>query len=224
MRFGAVCCAQDVIDLTRETGFLPLFACGIPGFSVEDCCPPDLWFTEGVDGPWEWKGPVARSGWCLYGKFFRGKAGFVSREWFPDFANFRRDGYDFDARYDDGLASVKDKAVYEALAARGPTLSKDLKRLCGYRKGANTGFDAVITRLQMQAYVCVADFVYPPDRHGVHYGWGVCQYATPEALYGGEWIAGAYERAPAESRARIVAQLSRALPDVPAERLARWIG
>jgi len=42
----------------------------IPGFSIEELCPPELWFADDVDGPWEWKGPVARSGKCLYGKLF----------------------------------------------------------------------------------------------------------------------------------------------------------
>ena len=87
--------ADDVIRLVEDVGFLPFFANRIHGFSLEECCPGELWFEDGVDGPWEWKGPAARSGRCLYGKFYGGKAGFVSREWFPDFANFRRDGYDF---------------------------------------------------------------------------------------------------------------------------------
>lgn len=107
---------EDIAALTEEWGFLPFFAGEIPGFSVEECCPPELWFSEEEDGPWEWKGPVARSGRCVYGKFFGGRAGFISREWLPDFANFRRDGYDFDARYDDGLASSKDKTVYDTVA------------------------------------------------------------------------------------------------------------
>ena len=47
--------------------------------------------------------------------------------WIPDFANFRRDGYDFDARWDDGLASYKDKELYEAIAGEGRMLSKRLK-------------------------------------------------------------------------------------------------
>ena len=60
--------------------------------------------------PLKWK--IRRSGKCLYGKIFNKKAGFVSREWIPEFVNFRRDGYDFDARWDDGLASYKDKESF----------------------------------------------------------------------------------------------------------------
>ena len=50
---------------------------------------------------------------CAYGKFFENKAVFISKEWFPDFANYRRNGYDFDARFDDGLAAYKDKELFE---------------------------------------------------------------------------------------------------------------
>ena len=106
--------ADGLIAAVEQYGFLPFFRNEIHGFSIEELCPPELWFADDVDGPWEWKGPAARSGKCLYGKLFNKKAGFVSREWIPDFANFRRDGYDFDARWDDGLASYKDKVLRRA--------------------------------------------------------------------------------------------------------------
>lgn len=115
--------SDDLIAAVEQCGFLPFFRNEIHGFSIEELCPPELWFADDVDGPWEWKGPAARSGKCLYGKLFNKKAGFVSREWIPDFANFRRDGYDFDARWDDGLASYKDKEIYEAIAGEGRMLS-----------------------------------------------------------------------------------------------------
>jgi len=103
--------ADGLIAAVEQYGFLPFFRNEIHGFSIEELCPPELWFADDVDGPWEWKGPAARSGKCLYGKLFNKKAGFVSREWIPDFANVRRNGYDFDARWDDGLASYKDKEI-----------------------------------------------------------------------------------------------------------------
>ena len=215
---------EDIAALTEEWGFLPFFAGEIPGFSVEECCPPELWFSEDADGPWEWKGPVARSRRCVYGKFFGGRAGFISREWLPDFANFRRDGYDFDARYDDGLASHKDKTVYDTVAEHGALLSKELKRLCNYGKGGNTGFDTVITRLQMQAYLTVGDFVYMQDKYGKPYGWGVAKYTTPEALFGYDFVSSAYGREPEESRARIAAHLGNILPGVNEKQILKLIG
>lgn len=223
MKFPELRSAEDVIGLTTETGFLPLFAGDIPGFSVEDCCPPELWFSDEADGPWEWKGPIARSGTCVYGKFFGGRAGFVSREWLPDFANLRRDGYDFDARYDDGLASRKDKDVYDTVAEHGAILSRELKRLRNYRKGGNTGFDTVITRLQMQTYITIGDFVYLQDKFGRPYGWGVAEYTTPEALFGYDFVTSAYRRKPEESKERILAHLRGVLPEVGEEQIAKLL-
>ena len=52
----------------------------------------------------------------------------------PDFANFRRDGYDFDALYDDGLANYRDKELCELLERESPILSGELKRKGNYRK------------------------------------------------------------------------------------------
>ena len=132
----------------------------------------------------------------------------MSREWIPDFANFRRDGYDFDARWDDGLASYKDKELYETIAGEGRVLSKRLKEALNYRNGGNTGFETCITRLQMQSYVCIADFVYMQDRYGRPYGWGVAEYATPEELFGYDFITSAYQRDPQEAKERMMQHLS----------------
>ena len=142
----------------------------------------------------------------------------------PDFANYRRDGYDFDARYDDGPASRKDKTVYDTVADHGALLSKELKRFCNYVKGGNTGFDTVITRLQMQAYLTVGDFVYMQDKYGKPYGWGVAKYTTPEALFGYDFVTSAYGREQEESRARIIAHLESILPGVNEKQILKLIG
>ena len=223
MRFRELRSPEDIVALTAELGFLPFFAGEIPGFSVEDCCPPELWFSENADGPWEWKGPAASSGQCVYGKSFGGKAGFISKEWFPGFANLRRDGYDFDARYEEGLAARKDRAVYDTLTEHGALLSKELKRLCNYRKGGNKGFDTLITRLQMQAYVTIGDFVYLQDKYGQPYGWGVAQYTTPEAQLGYDFVTTAYRKDPSESKADILAHLKSILPDVDETQLLKLL-
>lgn len=209
--------AEELTALVREIGFLPFFAHEIQGFSIEECCPPELWFADDLDGPWEWKGPVARSG-CVYGKFFSGKTGFISLDWFPDFANYRRDGYDFDARFDDALASFKDKTVFDAVDSYGPLLSKELKERCNCK-----GFDSIITRLQMQTYIIIADFVYMHDKTGKPYGWGVAQYSTPEQLYGYDRVTAAYKRESAESKERILRYLSHLLPQATEKQLLRLL-
>lgn len=223
MRFKEVRCAEDIVQVVKEAGFLPFFRNHIPGFSVEECCPCVLWFSDEEDGPWEWKGPIARSGECIYGKFFRGKAGFVSKEWVPDFCNYRRNGYDFDARYDDGLASRKDKSVIDVVEEHGSLLSKELKNICNYRKGGNKGFDTVITRLQMQTYIIISDFVYMKDRFGQTYGWGVAKYSTPEEQFGYDYVTSAYHTEPMESKEKVMQHLKEILPDIPEQQLMKLI-
>lgn len=223
MRFYELRSAGDIVRLVREIGFLPFFANDIQGFSIEEHCPRELWFSADADGPWEWKGPIARAGECVYGKFFGGKAGYVSLEWFPDLANYRRNGYDFDARYDDGLASRKDKDVYETITASGSLLSKELKAACNYRKDGNKGFETVITRLQMRTYVNIGDFVYMRDKHGNAYGWGVAKYSTPEEMFGYEAVTAAYKREPLESKELLLGQITAILPDVAEDKLLKLI-
>lgn len=223
MRFKTLKNAEDIIKLVEEIGFLPFFKNGIEGFSVEENCPGELWFSPDVDGPWEWKGPIARDGRCVYGKFFAGKAGFVSREWFPILTNYRRDGYDFDARWEDGLVSQKDKDVYDLIFKNGKLISKRIKSTLNYRKDGNTGFETVITRLQMQTYINTADFVYMQDKHGNPYGWGVAEYTTPEAMFGEDYISKAYSQEPERSHDEIIAHLTKLLKNPDTKALYKLI-
>lgn len=87
-------------------------------------------------------------------QILRKKAAFVSAAWFPDFANFRRDGYDFDARYDDGIAPFSDKFLFELIDGNAPVLSKRLKQLGDYGKDGRKGFDVTISRLQRLRNSC----------------------------------------------------------------------
>lgn len=190
-------------------GLLPFFDSGVPGFSVEDMTPPRYWFAGDVDGPWEWRMEVARRGKVAYGKLFAGKAGFCSREYYPDLANYRRDGYDFDARYEDGLANHRDKQIIDALTREGSLLTRELRRASGVDKG----FETCLTRLQMQTYITVTDFEYLRDRHGKPYGWGVARYALTESVFGEEMTRSAYGRKPEESKVKLISRLRELCPD-----------
>ena len=215
--------AGELEQLVQDWGLLPFFRCGIPGFSVEECTPARYWFVEGVDGPWEWRMEAARRGVVAYGKLFRKKAGLVSREWYPDLANYRRDGYDFDARYDEGKASRREKAIMDALLQNGPMLSRDLKRAAGFEGGGLKGFDTAITNLQMMTYVTVHSFDYLTDKHGNPYGWGVARYAVTEQVLGEDITRGAYHRDPQESRQRLLRQLGLLCPDAFDDELEKLI-
>ena len=215
---------QDLEDLIDEAGFVPFFVNEIDGFSIEEHIGKGCWYNDGDNGfwpAWEWKGPVINDMKCAYGKFLNGKAMYVSAKFFPDFANYRRDGYDFDARYDDGLASFYDKELYDLLSANAPVMSKKLKKLGNYGKGGKKGFDTMITRLQKQCYVITSDFRYETDRFGNAYGWGVAEYSTPEEFLGKKFTSNVYKRSPEESYERLVKHFVKILPNADISEIRR---
>ncbi|MCR5487172.1 MAG: hypothetical protein K6F35_06535 [Lachnospiraceae bacterium] len=215
---------QELIKIIKETGFVPFFANEIEGFSIEEHIAEGCWYDDANEDfwpAWEWKGPVIRKLKCAYGKFLRNKAMYISPEWFPDFANFRRDGYDFDARYEDGLASFYDRELYELLDANAPVISRQLKQAGGYGKDGKKGFDTMITRLQKQCYVITGDFKYMVDKSGNRYGWGVAEYTTPERFMGKKFVDAVYRRTPEESYARIVKHFKKILPQAEEAQIIR---
>ena len=220
---------NDIVKAVEEYGFLPYFANSVEGFSVEEHIQPKYWFG-GIEGAWEWKGPVIRKTGCAYGKFFEKKSTYVSRDVFLDLANYRRDGYDFDARYDDGLAKFQDKLLYDLIDAHAPVLSKELRMTGGYaysgrwqKTEGKKGFDTTITRLQEQCYVIISDFVYTLDKHGNRRGWGVAQYSTPEKFMGSAFSDAVYQRSPEESYALLLERLATLFPYATEKQLKKFL-
>lgn len=207
----------DLVDLVNEIGFLPFFSCRIQGFSLEENVSYEAWYQGRWKGrvhwnAWDWKGEVIRNKELVYGKFFEKKAGFISMKLWPDFCNYRRDGYDFDARFDDGLAAYKDKGVVDFITGSGATLTREIKDSLNYKKDGNKGFETVITRLQMQTYVVPVDYEYSKRKSGDEYGWGNCRYDIAENYWGDKLCRSAYKRSPEESLDKMIKHIKNALP------------
>lgn len=204
---------HELVDWINEVGFVPLFKNEIPGFSVEEHTSDLFWWTDDpAQDPWKWRELIARSGEVAYGKFFGGKAGFISKEWFPHFANRRRNGYDFDSRWDEELASIRCKKIMDQFSNRDELYSNELKQLAGFGKGGEKNFDGTVTELQMQTYLIVRDFRKRLNKKGFEYGWPISVYTTPEALWGYDYVTSAYSTAPDESGQLILNQLRRNFP------------
>ena len=204
---------QELIDWVDEVGFLPLFKNEIDGFSVEEHTSNLYWWSgDPEQDPWEWRKFIARSGRVAYGKFFGKKAGFISKAWFPHFANWRRDGYDFDSRWDEELASLRQKRMMDQFAVQEELFSFELKRLAGFGKGGEKNFEGTVTDLQMYGYLLIRDFRRRLNKKGQPYGWPVSVYTTPEALWGYEHISSAYNQEPSQSRQLIYQQVQRNFP------------
>lgn len=221
---------QDLIDAVQTFGIVPYFSTSIPGFSLEEHCHPAALWSDGGEDSWSWKGPVIQATGCAYGKFFEKKSAYVSREVFLDLANYRRDGYDFDARYDDGLAKFQDKQLFDLIEQNAPVLSKALRQTGGYAYSGRwqktegiKGFDTSVTRLEEQCYVIISDFVYTIDKQGKKRGWGVAQYDTPERFMGAAFTESVYARSPAESYERLMEHLTGLFPHVPEKSLKKFL-
>jgi hypothetical protein len=216
---------EEAIFYINKIGFLPLFKNDIPGFSLEERTVPDYWWSGDVEkDPWEWREIIARSGQVAYGKFFDKKAGFISKEWFPYFANYRRDGYDFDALWDDEKASMRQKKIMDLFENEEELYSFEVKKRAGFGKGGEKNFEGTITSLQMQMYLCMQDFRQKKNKAGVGYGMDVAVYGKPEHLWGYEYVTSAYAEAPAESGKRIAACMMEHYGIASAEQLRKVLG
>ena len=218
---------------------MPFFKNTIEGFSIEEMTPPELLFGDDMEnGPWQWKGPIISNWQSAYGKFFRGKAGYVSLEWLPDFMNWRRTVYPIDKESEDS------RRILDVLVENESMLSKQLKIASGFslsrkktkfnpedptepivNKNNGMAFDSLIGQLQMGTHVCIADFEYLISKKGEPYGWGVARYCTPEAMYPElfpikDQVDG---RTPEESRIRIIEHLCRLFPDVEKKKIEKLI-
>lgn len=228
-----------------ELGFLPFFRNNIKGFSIEEIIRPKHWYYDIVDGPWEWKGPVIRRQRAAYGKLFAGKAGYVSLDWLPELANYRRARYPLDRTVTDENFEISEASILDIISMSESILSKELKQSIGMlRTGRRTardlvdisgvrdmpvgklrgGLETILRRLQMETRVVIADFEYQISKRGERYGWGLARYTTPESFYGLDIEESVDGRSPEESLDRILAHLNSILPDASRAQLLKLIG
>ena len=213
--------AAALMACVGEVGFLPLLDSGVRGFSAEEMVDPDCRYVLLPDGGWDWplwkwKGPVVTEGDCVYGKFFDKKAGFISREWWPDFFNWRRHTHPAPEE-----GSIEE-AILATLHDEGSLITRELRAACGFTgPKMRSRFDAYVTRLQMGCRIVTEDFVYPIDRHGNEYGWGWALLTTPEQLLGRD--ACLCDRQPEESYQRMKDHLRALLPQANEAQIVRLL-
>ena len=221
---GCLHTPEDLEALIRKIGFLPLFSNEIPGFSVEERTPPDDWWTARPGDPWAWRQILSPNPEIAYGKFFDKKAGFVSREWFPAFANYRRDGYDWEGLYEDGKMNSRCKRILEVLELNGDAeglalLSCEIRRRAALEKG----FEGALTELQMRSFLLMSGFRQRKNRRGEAYGWHVAELMTPETKWGYDAVNSCNEK-PDRSLERILEQIRMHFPGVSDRDVLKVIG
>ena len=211
----------EMMDYIQEVGLLPLLNSGIPGYSAEDIVSEECRYVVFPDGGWDWplwkwKGQIVAEGNCVYGKFFAGKAGFVSREWWPDLYNYRR------SKSQEPEEGTIEDAILQTLHENGSMITRELRAACGFTgKNMRSKFDGYITRLQGACRIVTEDFIYPTDKHGREYGWGWALLSLPEQLLGRE--ACRCDRTPEESYARLHDHLRALLPQATERQIEKMI-
>jgi hypothetical protein len=205
----------------QQIGFLPLLDSGIAGYAAEDIVDDDCRYVVMPDGSWDWplwkwKGPIVTEGNCVYGKFFNKKAGFISRDWWPDFCNYRRSI--FPAPKEGSI----EEAILMTLSEQGSLITRELRAACGFTgPKMRSRFDAYITRLQMACRIITEDFVYPRDRHNREYGWGWALLTTSEQLLGRE--ACHCPRTPQQSYQRLFNHFKSILPQATDQQIKKLL-
>ena len=209
---------NDLIDLVKRTGFLPLFSNDIPCFSVEEHTVSYTWWTDNPKtDPWVWRQIAAAHPDIAYGKFFNKKAGFVSKEFFPVFANYRRNGYDFDSLFDDELASHRSKKIMDVFDGDCSLMTTELRELAGKD-------ETTLTHLQMQTYLIISDFRQRKNKKGQEYGWHLSVYEKPETKWGQDFITAGYKEEPEDSWQRIVEKVRKEHPDADDKNIRKVLG
>ena len=226
---------EELENYIEDIGFLPLFANGVAGFSVEEWTDPRFWWTDDESrDPWRWREIIAGKGKIAYGKFFDNKAGFISLEWLPYFVNSRRMGYDFDSRWEDGLASRREKKIMDFFIGEDEygdiiykdeqILSTELKKLAGFGKGGEKNYPGIMSGLQMQTYLVIRDFKRRKNKSGAEYGMPVSIPLPPEAIWGVKKVTSAYKEDPEKSRQKLIKHVKELYEEADDAEIIKLIG
>lgn len=214
---------DQMADFIEEIGFLPLFKCGIEGFSAEEYTIASDWWTGSKNDPWNWREVIAGQKKIAYGKFFGGRAGFITKRWFPYFAAYRRDGYDFDSLYEDGKASRRTKLIMDVLESESPLPSIQIKRRANFGKDGEKGFEGAITLLQMQTYVSIQGFRCKMNKKGEEYGMPCSLYAPADKLFSYEHISSKYSLSAKEAYSEIYDYVKKKFPGASENQIKKEI-
>ena len=212
---------EQMIELIQQLGFLPLLVSGISCYSAEEMADEECRYVvfpeSGWDWPlWKWKGIIINESDCVYGKFFNGKAGFISRSWWRHFCNWRRSLYPMPE--DGSIEGI----IFQTLCEQNSIINRDLRATCGFSgPKMRSKFDGYVTRLQMATRVVTEDFVYPRDKHNREYGWGWSLLTTPERLYGKDSCF--VDCSPEESYQLMVKHLRTILPHATDKQISKLL-
>ena len=166
---------EGMLSLIQEFQLVPFFVNIIPGYSIEEHTPPELWFTDENLGPWDWKIDCIQSGDVAYGKFlYGGKAAFATIDVYREIINWRRSLPKY-------KPSPGQQKVLDYIEEHGSVSVSDVRQLMGLKKAVA---DALLAKIQMQARIITGDIARVYRGADLRYsGWQRSSFCTPEALF-----------------------------------------
>ena len=166
---------EGMLSLIQEFQLVPFFVNIIPGYSIEEHTPSELWFTDENLGPWDWKIDCIQSGDVAYGKFlYGGKAAFATVDVYREIINWRRSLPKY-------KPSPDQQKVLDYIEEHGSVSVSDVRQLMGLKKSAA---DALLSKIQMQARIITGDISRVYRGADLKYsGWQRSSFCTPEALF-----------------------------------------
>jgi len=171
---------EQLEETIERIGFLPYAGDEKKSLFTLESMTDNHWFTGLEDDPWEWRRVIAQKGQQAYGKFFAGKAGFVSHACIPAFIAARRDNRSLNEMYMDGLVSREAKRVWDLFDMRVEWTHQDLTRESGL-KGRE--FEAAVTELQGLFFLCVPGQSRRINKKGEPYGWPCNDFGRMDVLF-----------------------------------------
>jgi hypothetical protein len=101
--------------------------------------------------------------------------------------------------------------------------SNEIKKIAGFGKEGEKGFEGVMTALQMQTYISVHSFRRRTNKKNEEYGWSVANFIISEKLFGAEHVRSAYQLSQAEAKLRIMERVKVMFPSASETDIERVI-
>ena len=144
--------------------------------------------------PWIWRiGSIKEVDFFVYGKFFFRKAGWITKDWLPQFLSVRRNGKTFDEMYQDGMISKMEKNIYDCIRKMKKISVHDLKEILELNKSEQSQFNTALTNLQMKLFITLYDETKKVSISGEPYGWPVTVFSTFEEKVGEQIVYESYK-------------------------------
>lgn len=170
---------EQAAALLAKIGLLPLaqLAPGHP--SLVGLTASEQWHTDLDTDPWKWRVRFPATGAAAYGKFIKGKALLIDRDWFPLVLRAAADERSVDQRYKDGMLSKTAQLVYHAVKEHEGIDTRKLRTACGMQeKEDKKAFDKAVAELQSTWDIVISGIKEKRNDAGEVNGWSAAAYET----------------------------------------------